>query len=63
MQAAIMQIIYKGICQWFLKLIGELNSYNQFQKPLEYTFIYNLHGSSLHESFFHSLRLICNVIN
>lgn len=31
--------------------IGELNSYNQFQKPLEYTFIYNLHGSSLHESF------------
>ena len=21
MQAAIMQIIYKGICQWFLKLI------------------------------------------
>ena len=43
--------------------IGELNSYNQFQEPLEYTFIYNLHGSSLHESFFHSLRLICNVIN
>ncbi len=43
--------------------IGELNSYNLFQEPLEYTFIYNLHGSSLHESFFHSLRLICNVIN
>lgn len=44
-------------------VIGELNPYDQFQESLEYILIYNPHGNSLHESFSHSLRLICNIIN
>lgn len=42
--------------------IGELNSYDQFQEPLAYTFIYNLHDSSLHESLFH-FNMQCNKLN
>ena len=42
--------------------IGELNSNDQFLVPLEYTFIYNLHDSSLHESLFH-FNMQCNKLN